>query len=132
MKYTSIKNPIWSNLNKTDIDCLIKFDHLDEEVPFTASMNDICAHGRDIFNEITSGKFGVISDYIPPPPPSLEELAQEIRNKRDFLLKESDWTQLSDVPKETKEIWADYRQALRDITEQNDFPTAVEFPVKPN
>ena len=38
-----------------------------------------------------------------------------IRNKRNELLKESDWTQLPDV-NISKEEWATYRQALRDIT----------------
>lgn len=38
-----------------------------------------------------------------------------IRNKRNELLKESDWTQLPDV-NISKEEWVTYRQALRDIT----------------
>jgi len=38
-----------------------------------------------------------------------------IRNKRNELLKESDWTQLPDV-NISKEEWVGYRQALRDIT----------------
>ena len=38
-----------------------------------------------------------------------------IRNKRNELLKESDWTQLADV-NINKEEWVTYRQALRDIT----------------
>jgi len=38
-----------------------------------------------------------------------------IRNKRNELLKECDWTQLPDV-NISKEEWVTYRQALRDIT----------------
>lgn len=40
-----------------------------------------------------------------------------IRNRRDCLLKESDWTQLPDNPLTLaqREDWAIYRQALRDI-----------------
>jgi hypothetical protein len=40
-----------------------------------------------------------------------------LRIKRDLLLRESDWTQLPDVPlsAEVKKGWETYRQALRDL-----------------
>jgi hypothetical protein len=44
------------------------------------------------------------------------------RGKRDQLLKKSDWTQLPDVPLETKEAWAAYRQALRDLPDNVNWP----------
>jgi hypothetical protein len=50
-----------------------------------------------------------------------------VRAKRDRLLQSSDWTQLPDVPLATKEAWATYRQALRDITEQPD-PFNIVWP----
>lgn len=49
--------------------------------------------------------------------------------KRDNLLKQSDWTQLPDVPltEEQKAAWATYRQELRDMTDSDflngNFPT---------
>ena len=51
--------------------------------------------------------------------------------KRQMLLFGSDWTQLPDVPLATKEAWATYRQALRDITKQPGFPLDVTWPVAP-
>lgn len=51
--------------------------------------------------------------------------------KRKVLLQESDWTQLPDVPLETKQAWATYRQALRDITIQEGYPFNVIWPTKP-
>ena len=48
-------------------------------------------------------------------------LIQRIRMKRDRLLQESDWTQLIDAPVD-REAWADYRQALRDLPQQEGFP----------
>lgn len=42
------------------------------------------------------------------------------RTRRNALLTASDWTQLPDVPLATKDAWAVYRQALRDITNQTD------------
>lgn len=53
-----------------------------------------------------------------------------IRARRDVLLAQSDWTQLPDVPLATKTAWAEYRQALRDITNQPD-PTNIVWPVAP-
>jgi hypothetical protein len=47
------------------------------------------------------------------------------------LLAKSDWTQLPDVPLVTKEAWAAYRQALRDITEQTSYPQEVVWPNPP-
>lgn len=59
-----------------------------------------------------------------------EELANEIRNKRDELLAETDWTQMQDSPlsEEKIEKYKKYRQALRDIPEQKEFPFNVVFP----
>lgn len=53
-----------------------------------------------------------------------------VRSQRNALLSASDWTQLPDVPAETRERWAAYRQALRDITDQSD-PFNVVWPVAP-
>lgn len=54
----------------------------------------------------------------------------KVRQKRDNLLIACDWTQLPDVPSETKTVWADYRQALRDITSQTD-PFNIVWPTPP-
>ena len=53
-----------------------------------------------------------------------------VRAERDRRLQASDWTQLPDVPLATKEAWASYRQALRDITEQTD-PFNITWPEAP-
>lgn len=54
----------------------------------------------------------------------------KVRTKRNKLLAESDWTQVADAPVD-QAAWATYRQALRDITEQDGFPVNVEFPAEP-
>jgi hypothetical protein len=48
----------------------------------------------------------------------LENQWEEIRLIRNELLKESDWTQLSDVSQTIKDLWTVYRQELRNITNQ--------------
>ena len=53
-----------------------------------------------------------------------------VRAERDKRLAACDWTQLPDVPLATKEVWAVYRQALRDITLQSD-PFNLVWPTPP-
>ena len=62
-----------------------------------------------------------------------EKLAAEIRNKRDNLLTQTDWTQVTDtvLNTEKQQEYKEYRQQLRDITEQQEFPYVVVFPEKP-
>ena len=60
----------------------------------------------------------------------LENQWEEIRIQRNQLLTECDWTQLSDISTETKEVWITYRQSLRDITSQSN-PFNINWPVKP-
>ena len=58
------------------------------------------------------------------------EQAKSVRNSRDQLLKDSDWTQVADAPVD-KQVWATYRQSLRDITAQSGFPWEVTWSNKP-
>ena len=59
--------------------------------------------------------------------------AEEARAKRDKLLEESDWTQVLDAPidAETREAYRVYRQALRDVPEQEGFPETITWPELP-
>ena len=61
--------------------------------------------------------------FVPPTP-------EQVRDNRDHLLSSSDWTQVADAPVD-QAAWAAYRQALRDIPQQEGFPHNVAWPVKP-
>jgi len=56
--------------------------------------------------------------------------ANSVRDDRNKRLSSSDWTQVSDAPVD-KEVWAAYRQALRDIPSQEGFPWEINWPVEP-
>ena len=58
-------------------------------------------------------------------------LASQLRNRRNALLKESDWTQGRDIADSVAEAWAVYRTALRTLPEQPGFPTEVTWPAAP-
>lgn len=89
----------------------------------------------------TIEKFGfTLADFPDAPTPEkpnynpdqrqLEQEAEEARTQRDALLSQSDWTQVADAPVD-QQAWAEYRQALRDVPEQADFPTDIDWPVTP-
>ena len=63
----------------------------------------------------------------------LNELATEIRSKRNLLLTETDYLLMPDYPisEEYLEKVKNYRQQLRDITKQVEFPKKVTFPDLP-
>jgi len=53
-----------------------------------------------------------------------EDLLYALRQKRDTLLRESDWTQMPDCPlsEEIKNDWRVWRQQMRDITNTISYP----------
>jgi hypothetical protein len=57
----------------------------------------------------------------------------ELRRQRDNLLCISDWTQGSDSPLSAaaKAAWATYREALRNVPQQDGFPATVTWPTAP-
>ena len=59
---------------------------------------------------------------------------KELRNKRDFLLSQSDWTQGNDSPLtlQQKEEWKIYRQALRDAPSNTIDPKSPVWPLSPS
>lgn len=59
-----------------------------------------------------------------------EQQAQAVRSQRNSLLTECDWTQVEDAPV-NKVAWAAYRQALREVPDQEGFPWNVTWPDKP-
>lgn len=63
----------------------------------------------------------------------LNELAAAIRSKRNLLLAETDYLLMPDYPisQEYLEKVKEYRQQLRDITKQENFPQHVVFPEFP-
>jgi len=62
--------------------------------------------------------------------PSEEE---KDRSNRDQLLEDTDWIVVKylDIGDPIPQEWSDYRQALRDITDQAGFPGNVEWPEEP-
>lgn len=63
---------------------------------------------------------------------SNEKLFKEVREKRNILLINSDYTQLPDSTyPSTQDAWKIYRQQLRDITKGVTDPDTITFPEEP-
>ena len=120
----------YANEEHTAIDLSVKFSHINEEISFTASINDSEAHGVDLYNRAVNGEFGPIAAYEPITY-TIEQLATIARQKRNELLKQCDWTQLNDIPEATQLLWQSYRQVLRDIPDSVGFPYTIDWPIEP-
>lgn len=58
---------------------------------------------------------------------------EQVRNKRDYLMSQTDWTQIPDAPltADKKQAYSNYRQSLRDIPQTYSDPDDVVWPEKP-
>lgn len=61
MKYTLVKYPKFTSVGLVEL--VVKFEHLDEEVPFVANPNDCEAHGRELYARAIAGDFGVVQPF---------------------------------------------------------------------
>ena len=59
-------------------------------------------------------------------------LLNELRAKRNELMKETDWVGGTDVPQSLKDVWQTYRQQLRDITKTYSSLEDVVWPTPPS
>ncbi|EKQ0372082.1 DUF4376 domain-containing protein [Escherichia coli] len=103
MNVEKISNPQWADAAHTMINCMVKFEGFEKEIPFTATKNDNSEHGKAIYAVCTGGDAGQISEFVPPPLPSPEEARtvktaeiNDWRNKMEsgnyvFTFKDRNW-----------------------------------------
>lgn len=85
----------------------------------------------EVLNKLNSGyKASISVDGILYTPIVIKETWDSIKAKRDAELNRTDFTQLADWTGD-KIIWAQYRQALRDIPQNFSDPNEVIWPTKP-
>ena len=76
---------------------------------------------------IIDAKTGEVTEVQDVAEPLTSEQCKDYRRQ---LLEMSDWTQVADAPVD-KAAWAVYRQALRDVPQQEGFPENVIWPERP-
>lgn len=85
---------------------------------------------EDVGRLIDTGRYSTIAQKIKLP---VEVAEYNVRSQRDMLLSESDWVSIRSIDKgqPIDGVWAEYRQSLRDLTDQQGFPYSVTWPVRP-
>lgn len=98
-------------------------------VPFHAWESDPVEHGREVYQQVIAEQ---AADIVPLSQEEKDEFwARTVRGDRDDMLKDTDWTQAPDVPEATRTAYTVYRQALRDIPQQEGFPYTHTWPDRP-
>lgn len=101
---------------------------LDDKADAATLEKIIAEHG---LAEITADEYAAMIA------PTIDDLAADVRAKRDGLLREFDakiycnslrWAEYTT---DEQTAWIAYRQALKDIPEQATFPQSVVWPTKP-
>ncbi len=134
MQIQYVKNPVWANASSTAINLMVKFSAFENEVQFTASPNDTTDYGKQLFSEAVAEKWGAVGSFVPSLP-SEQQLAAQVRDLRNQLLAETDWTDTLSAKNRLGEAlyeqWQLYRQSLRDLTTQAGFPKEIIWPINP-
>ncbi len=109
-----------------------------------------CVAGEyDMLSKRVNLTTGEVEEYIPPKPSdsyiwnmdtlrwdyvqSSEEIANDIRSKRNALLTASDWVTLRSIRlgEPIPTVWQEYQTALADLPLQQGFPQTVVWPIIP-
>lgn len=89
------------------------------------------SHGDRYITELEKGENGKRRfQIVAVPERTTEEIAAQVRAKRDALLAETDFLMMPDYPlgeEDAAELKA-YRQELRDVPTQDGFPTEITWP----
>lgn len=132
MKFKTVRNPKWANAAQTLLDCEVDFDDLVEEfVPFLAVASGDYPHTHEIFARCVAGEFGPVAEYEPPADITGEAALNQVRGKRDHILKTevdpvvSNPLRWADLTEAQRQAWTNYRRALLDITTTYPTPSYV-------
>ena len=64
-----VKDLQWDNAEHTSFSCVVKYAEFNEEHPTGVNGTDHYAHIQEIWTKGIAGDYGVIAEYVPPPPP---------------------------------------------------------------
>ncbi len=92
-----------------------------------ASLLDGFVQADDSIGDVAGKLYDPATNTFSDAPEANDEFS--VREKRNALLAETDWWAGSDHT--MTQAQRDYRQALRDVPNQQDFPTNVSWPTKP-
>ena len=127
MKLIYAKDPVWANRSQTLLNLTVRFEEINEDLPFTADPDDVEAYGRDIYARAVAGEFGSVAPFsaVAPTVDSVKEAVRQARNHKletevDPIV--SNPLRWADLTPEQQQAVADYRIALLDMTDNPSFP----------
>jgi hypothetical protein len=62
LKYA--KDPIWNSDDGQQIHLTVRFEEINEDLPFNATSFDSEPHGVNLYNRAKAGEFGEIAPYV--------------------------------------------------------------------
>lgn len=130
--YTSVEDPVWGNAEKTQIELTVKFEHLEQEVPFTASKTDSAEHGRELFLRAQAGDFGEIKEYTPPTELEIAQATNPAERSQQMALcisKVQHWEMMGEFT--TAMEWRHYYKALAMLEKTGTWPIVEIWPIAP-
>lgn len=60
------KNPVWGSTDGQQIQLTVRFEEIDEDLPFNATSYDCEPHGIELYNRAKTGEFGEVAPYPTP------------------------------------------------------------------
>ncbi len=118
--------------------CRIKFKGCVNFVDFYTAPDSRFPLGVELYKKLKSGEYGEVIHGLGgyrTLPKQQDEYEVAAKAERDKLLLESDWADLptsqARFTDAEKVAWANYRQSLRDVTKQPQFPFDPVWPTKP-
>ena len=61
------KDPFYNSHDGQQIQLTVRFEEINEDLPFNATSFDPEPHGVDLYNRAKAGEFGEIAPYVSPP-----------------------------------------------------------------
>ena len=101
--------------------------HINEncvDVPIPPDVDYTCAKAV----KAADGTISIVAD----PDRLREKQWAQVREQRNMMLTNCDWTQLPDAPVTNKNAWLAYRTALRNIPDTQSDPANITWPEMPN
>nr|WP_236757912.1 DUF4145 domain-containing protein [Aeromonas cavernicola] len=112
----SVRDPQWADEKRSAINCYVRTNTFEQEMPFTAAPDDPELHGREVFRRCRIGEFGEVADpeqrQLPEPSPPAE-VPVHLKRLEKFL----SYTNLENTRKSFRSviiIWASFLDALLD------------------
>jgi hypothetical protein len=90
-------------------------------MPYHVTKDDPLFNETDVWAQEHPGEFIDNDPAVAPQPVDERPFDEQVRSRRDSLLARTDWMVLPDSPYNTETVRA-YRQALRDLPQQEGFP----------